>query len=287
MAANSNLQISNTRVMTSKVAEYVAPTKDQFRIETEVQEALEYRRTTSLSGTCSSLLIPVSGLYIRFDFRDDSDESPVIGLSIARVVESNNSSIPARVAESNNSSIPEGALVISSTHWAEYSYISQKFINNVVVLDNVLDPRVPLSAYNGVLGVSGFIVWDSLKKIRDLKKSETLYISSAAAKRKDLRVIESAGTNEKVAFLKKQHGLDAIFNCKTQDKRAALAEAVGGTGSDIYYDLIGDNTTEIVLDFLNPHGRVIAVGILSYHQNKAPAPLPNIINFLIKRLRYE
>ncbi|KAF9936644.1 hypothetical protein BGZ67_002184, partial [Mortierella alpina] len=112
-------------------------------------------------------------------------------------------------------------------------------------------------------------------------------LAGQLAKRKGLRVIGSAGTDEKVAFLKNELGFDDAFNYKTQDRREALTEAVGEAGLDIYYDLVGDDTTEIVLDLLNPLGRVVAVGILAYHQNEIPKPITNVYNVLFKRLRFE
>jgi NADPH-dependent curcumin reductase CurA len=110
------------------------------------------------------------------------------------------------------------------------------------------------------------------------------------AKRKGLRVIGSAGSDEKVAFLKDTLGFDAAFNYKTQDRREALTAAVGGTqggGLDIYYDLVFDDTLDIVLDILNPHGRIISVGIVAAHQGQSVAAPKNLVNILMKQLRFE
>ena len=256
---------------------------------------------------------------IRHDFPEGKEETSVHGFAIGKV------------ESSNNAKFPVGALIFSPSHWETYTHVyDPQFLNDVAVLDDVVDPNIPLAAYNGVLGVPGFTVWDSLNHIGDLKKGETIYISSAAgyvlcsccslifffffffhlmtyrlshmllhtcstlgqlagqlAKRKGLRVIGSAGTDEKVAYLKNQLGFDAAFNYKTQDRRAALTEAAGEAGLDVYYDLVGDDTTEIVLDLLNPHGRILAVGILSAHQNEEPYAPKNLINILFKQLRYE
>ncbi|KAG0261960.1 hypothetical protein BG011_000509 [Mortierella polycephala] len=103
--------------------------------------------------------------------------------------------------------------------------------------------------------------------------------------RKGLHVIDSTGSDEKVAFLKNEPGLDCAINYRTQDKRAALTELVGGAGLDIYYDLVGDEITGIVLDLLNPHGRVLAVGALTSRQNAEPYAPKNLINILFKQLR--
>jgi NADPH-dependent curcumin reductase CurA len=102
-------------------------------------------------------------------FPEGETESYVVGFAISRVV------------DSKNPKVPVGALVLAPSHWESYTHIHEpEYLNDIVVLDDVANPNVPLSAYNGVLGVPGFTVWDSLKSIGDLKKGETIYISSAA-----------------------------------------------------------------------------------------------------------
>ncbi|KAF9192848.1 hypothetical protein BGZ51_004611 [Haplosporangium sp. Z 767] len=275
-------QITNTRVLISKIPEGVAPSKNHFRSETVTVDAPVLKKNEILVKNLIFSLDP----YIRHEFPEGKDEAVVIGFAIAKVV------------DSNNEKFPVGALVFAASTWETYTHVYDPlYLNDVGLLSGVVDPAVPLPAYNGVLGVPGFTVWDSLNKIGDLKKSETIYISSAAgtlgqlagqlAKRKGLRVIGSAGSDEKVAFLKNELGFDGAFNYKTQDRREALTELIGEAGLDIYYDLVGDDTTEIVLDLLNPHGRVLAVGILASHQNAEPYAPKNLINILFKQLRYE
>lgn len=87
----------------------------------------------------------------------------------------------AKVVESKNAAVPVGATIFAPTHWADYSHIQgEVYLADVHVLDGVIDPEIPLRAYNGILGVPGFTVYDSLNAVGDLKKGETIYISSAA-----------------------------------------------------------------------------------------------------------
>ncbi|KAF9114516.1 hypothetical protein BGX27_010573 [Mortierella sp. AM989] len=278
----NSTQITNSRVLISKIAEGVAPNKSHFRTIT-VNEAAPVLKENEIF--VKNLIFSLDP-YIRHEFAEGKEESSVTGFGIAKVI------------DSKNPKYPVGALVICPSGWEEYSHLSEsQFLYGIIPLGNVTNLKAPLSAYNGVLGVSGFTVWDSLNLIGNLKAGETIYISSAAgtlgqlagqlAKRKGLRVIGSAGSDEKVTFLKNELGFDAVFNYKTQDKRAALTEAVGLAGLDIYYDLVGDDTTEVVLDLLNPHGRILAVGILAAHQNAEPYRPSNLINILMKQLRYE
>ncbi|KAG0049618.1 hypothetical protein BGZ83_005543 [Gryganskiella cystojenkinii] len=274
---------TNTRVLISKISEGVAPKASHFRTVTETGPAPELQENELFVKNLIFSLDP----YIRHEFPEGQTESTVIGYSIAKVI------------ESRNRAYPVGATVFAPTHWATYSHIEgEVYLNDIHVLDTVIDPEIPLAAYNGVLGVPGFTVYDSLTTMGDLKAGETIYIPSAAgtlgqlagqmAKRKGLRVIGSAGTDAKVAYLKNELEFDAVFNYKTvADKGAALVEAVGPKGLDIYYDLVGDDTIETVLELLNPRGRILAVGMLAGHQNKEVYRPHGLYNILYKQLRYE
>ncbi|KAF8987885.1 hypothetical protein BGZ52_002203 [Haplosporangium bisporale] len=279
----STSQVSNTRVLISKIPEGVAPNKTHFETVTQVEDVPVLKENEIFVKNIIFSMEP----YIRLDdFSDTVQKSRIVGYAIAKVI------------DSKNPAFPVGATVFSSSEWGQYSHIFlPQYLKDVTRIDEMVDPNLPISVYNGVLGVGGFTSWDALQKIGDLKTGETIYVSSAAgtlgqlagqlAKRKGLRVIGSAGTDAKVQFLLDELGFDAAFNYKTQDKRAALTAAVGEAGLDIYFDLVGDDTVEIALDLLNPHGRVLAVGILAWHQNAKPHVPTNMINILYKQLRYE
>ncbi|KAF9166984.1 hypothetical protein DFQ26_006248 [Actinomortierella ambigua] len=260
------------------------PEPSHFRVVTVTEPIPELKPNELFVKNLSFSLDP----YIRYEFAKGQTESPVIGFGLSRVL------------ESANPSFPKDSLILAPVDWAEYSHISSsELLIEVVLVDRTLPyaDKVSLSAYHGVLGVPGLTAWHSLRKIGDLKAGETIYVSSAAgtlgqlvgqlAKRKGLRVIGSAGSQAKIDYLTKELGYDYVFNYKTADKRQALTEAVGDKGLDIYYDLVGDETTEVVLDLLNPRGRILAVGILAEHQGQKTEPPKNLINILFKQLRYE
>ncbi|KAH7059808.1 alcohol dehydrogenase [Linnemannia elongata] len=279
MTTSNITEYTNTRVLISKIPEGVAPNKDHFKTitVTETKPVLE-EGSVFVKNVIFSL-----DPYIRHEFLPGTTQTPVIGFGIAKVL------------QSSNASFPVGSTFFGNLPWETYTTLSATALALVVPLQ--LDSELPLSVYNGVLGTSGFTVWDSLRRVADLKAGETIYISSAAgtlgqvagqlAKRKGLRVIGSAGSDEKVAFLTSTLGFDAAFNYKTQDPRSALTSAVGPAGLDIYYDLVFDSTLETVLDILNPHGRIISVGIVAAHQGQAVAAPKNLVNILMKQLRFE
>ncbi|KAF9905645.1 hypothetical protein EC991_001475 [Linnemannia zychae] len=274
-------QINNTRVFIAQIPEGVAPNKSHFRTVTATEDKPELEEGAVFVKNVLFSLDP----YIRHEFAEGAKETEVIGFGFGKVLDSKN---PAFKVGSD--------YFFGSLTWSNYSVIRAQELGETFNVDSI-DKDVPLSAYSGVLGASGLTVWDSLRRVADLKKGETIYISSAAgtlgqlagqlAKRQGLRVIGSAGTDEKVAYLKNTLGFDAAFNYKTQDKREALTAAVGPQGLDVYYDLVFDNTVEIALDLLNPHGRVITVGLLAGHKGDDLALPRNIVHLLLKQIRWE
>ncbi|OAQ36722.1 NAD(P)-binding protein [Linnemannia elongata AG-77] len=274
-------QITNNRVYIAQIPEGVAPNKNHFRTVTTTEDKPELEEGSVFVKNILFSLDP----YIRYDFAEGAKETEVIGFGFSKVLESRKPNFHV------GSSYFFGFLP-----WSSYSVLRSQDLSETFNIDSI-DKDIPLSVYSGILGASGLTVWDSINRVADLKKGETIYISSAAgtlgqlagqiAKRKGLRVIGSAGTDEKVAYLKNQLGFDAAFNYKTQDKREALTAAVGPQGLDVYYDLVFDNTVEIALDLFNPHGRVVTVGLLAGHKGQELAIPKNIVHLLLKQIRWE
>ncbi|KAG0252381.1 hypothetical protein DFQ27_008100 [Actinomortierella ambigua] len=273
-------QYTNKRVLISQIPEGVSPSTSHFRTVSLVQDKPELKDGEVFIKNLTFSLDP----YIRYDFPKGVSESPVVGHAIAEVL------------ESKNARFPVGSHVFSSAAWEQYTHVHEpEFINDLMLLPEA-PAKVPIAAFNGILGIPGYTAWDALRANGDLKAGETIYVSSAAgtlgqlvgqlAKRKGLRVIGSAGSQAKLDFLKNELGYDEVFNYKTEDKRAALTRLVGEKGLDIFFDVVFDDTVEVALDLLNPHGRILFVGLLSGHQNQAPPAPKNLINILFKQLKY-
>src|SRR5206468_11507377 len=102
-----------------------------------------------------------------------------------------------------------------------------------------LDPDLaPPSTALGVLGMPGLTAWVGLTEIGRVKEGETIYVSGAAgavgsaavqiAKLKGLRVIGSAGSPEKVEWLRSL-GVEA-FDYREQKLEDEI---------DVYFDNVG------------------------------------------------
>jgi NADPH-dependent curcumin reductase CurA len=129
-----------------------------------------------------------------------------------------------------------------------------------------------LSAYLGVLGVSGMTAYFGLLDVGRPKPGETVLVSTAAgavgsavgqiARLKGCRAIGIAGGPVKTAICRDEFGFDAALDYKAPDFEARLAEACG-PGIDVYYDNTSGRISDAVLAHLNVGARVVICGTAS------------------------
>jgi NADPH-dependent curcumin reductase CurA len=136
-----------------------------------------------------------------------------------------------------------------------------------------------------------FTAWIGLGEIGQIAAGETIFISGAAgavgsaavqiALQRGCRVIGSAGSEEKVAWLQSL-GAEA-FDYRTADLREVLQD-----GIDVYFDNVGGVQLEAALKALRTHGRVIACGAISRYNDAEVQPGPRNFFFVVtKRLRIQ
>ena len=191
------------------------------------------------------------------------------------------------VIESCAKEFQPGDAVVSNLGWRDYFMASPKELRLVKRIHE------PLSVYLGVLGMTGMTAWVGLNLV-EVKAGDVIYISGAAgavgnvagqlAKLRCCQVIGSAGSIEKVRFLREECGFDIAFNYKTGPVVEQLkVEAPGGI--DVYFDNVGGTTLEAALSALKVHGRIIACGGISAYNDEQPRPGPaNWFNVTTKRL---
>ena len=191
-----------------------------------------------------------------------------------------------RVLESHHDGFAEGDWVLSQLGWRERGVASGDRLRK-------LDPSLaPPSAALGALGMPGLTAWVGLVDIGQVKEGETIYVSGAAgavgsvaaqiAKLKGLRVIGSAGSQEKVDWLRSL-GVEA-FNYRETPAKEALAD-----GIDVFFDNVGGEQLEAALAALRPFGRVIACGAISRYNDERAEPGPRHLSAFVvsKRLRIQ
>ena len=195
-----------------------------------------------------------------------------------------------QVVASRNERFEQGSWVVHGHGWREAALSDGKGVRNVV-----LSPA-PLSTALGVLGMPGLTAYVGIVDIGEVRDGETVFVSGAAgavgsaaaqlARLRGARVIGSAGTAEKVAWLE-ELGLDGAFDYRTTATRDALRE-LAPDGIDVYFDNVGGETLEAAISALRLHGRIVACGSISRYNATEAQPGPrNLFQVVTKRLRMQ
>ena len=195
------------------------------------------------------------------------------------------SKVIAEVIESNNQNYKRGEFVSGYLNWKLYQ------ASNGSTLQKLDANTAPLTAYLGVLGITGLSAYIALMDIGKPKAGETLVVSGAAGavgtiagqigKIMGCRVIGIAGTDEKVARLKSKFGFDGAINYKTiTDIKSAIADLCP-EGVDIYFDNVGGTISDGVIANLNKYGRVPVCGSISNYNDVQEKTSPSLLPIVV------
>ncbi|MFC4001766.1 NADP-dependent oxidoreductase [Prauserella oleivorans] len=193
------------------------------------------------------------------------------------------------VLESGSDDFRPGDIVLHGLGWRTHAVLDAAHATKV-------DPdAAPVTAYLGVLGMTGLTAYAGLVDVATFTEGDTVFVSAAAGAvgsvagqlaklRGARRVIGSAGSAEKVRWLTEELGFDAAFNYKdgpvTEQLRAAAPDGV-----DVYFDNVGGEHLEAALDVLNLHGRIAVCGMISQYNATEPPKAPrNLMQFISRRL---
>ncbi|MER7498936.1 NADP-dependent oxidoreductase [Nonomuraea pusilla] len=179
-----------------------------------------------------------------------------------------------------------GDHVLHFLGWREYAVVDA---GHAVTVD---PDAAPLSAYLGVLGMTGLTAYAGLLRTAAFKAGDDVFVSGAAgavgsqvgqiARLKGAgRVVGSAGSDEKVRLLLDEYGFDAAFNYKAGPVHEQLAQAAPD-GVDVYFDNVGGDHLEAAIGSLNRGGRIAICGMISVYNDTEPAPGPRNLSRLIQ-----
>lgn len=184
--------------------------------------------------------------------------------------------MPARVvgqvAASRNAAFNEGDFVWGFLGWELYSLA--KGGGDLRIIDPSLGP---ISHAITVIGMPGLTARVGIMDIGKPTAGETAFISSASgavgqvagqiAKLAGCHVVGSAGSDEKVRHITDGLGFDAAFNYKTVSSVGEALDAHCPNGIDIYFDNVGGETLEAVLDRINDGARIPVCGQISQYDS--------------------
>ncbi len=192
----------------------------------------------------------------------------------------------AEVVDSKNEAFQKGDFLSGMLPWKE------KMVSNGEDLLKVDQNRAPLSAYLGILGMTGLTAYLGLTEIGKPKKGETLVVSGAAGavgsvvgqigKILGMRVVGVAGTEEKVALLKNDFGFDEAINYKTTENMTAALKAACPDGVDVYFDNVGGPISDAVLFSINKFARIVCCGAISVYNNTQMPQSMSVQSFLVR-----
>lgn len=198
------------------------------------------------------------------------------------------SRVVARVIASNNARFQVGDVVWGFLAWARRSVAPRG--EGLHKIDPALGR---ISHAVSALGMPGLTAWVGAIEIGRPSPGDTVYISSAAgavgqlagqfARRAGARVVGSAGSDDKVAYVRERCGFDAAFNYKTTDLDQALRTHCPN-GIDAYFDNVGGATLEAALRHANVGARFPVCGMISAYNEVDDAGIRGLQAVLTKRI---
>ncbi|MDG0795130.1 NADP-dependent oxidoreductase [Cohnella ginsengisoli] len=196
--------------------------------------------------------------------------------------------VVGEVVESRSDKLKPGDKVLGLLGWQLYG------VADADKLRKLDEQAAPLSAYLGVIGMTGLTAYFGLMDIGKPKAGETVVVSGAAgavgsivgqiAKIQGARVVGIAGSDDKTAWLTEELGFDAAINYKTTtNMQEALARACP-QGVDVYFDNVGGEISDAVISQINDYARIALCGAISaYNYSSDEADVgPRVFIKLIK-----
>jgi NADPH-dependent curcumin reductase CurA len=181
------------------------------------------------------------------------------------------------VVESQADGFEPGDTVWHAYGWRDYATVQAgtEELRGVGTLRRLDVDAAPPQTYLGILGSAGLTAYAGLFRIAGLREGDVVWVSAAAgsvgslasqfAKIRGHRVIGSAGSDAKVAYLLDELGVDAAFNYKSGPVADLLREAAPD-GIDVYFDNVGGDHLEAALTMLRQNGRVAMCGQISEYE---------------------
>ncbi|GAA5831826.1 hypothetical protein JCM11251_003900 [Rhodosporidiobolus azoricus] len=240
------------------------------------------------------ILVKVAALsldpYMRGKMRDPKIQSYTPAYEVGKPLEGY---AVGTVVRSEHDSIKVGDTFRGFLAYSEYVHVPKKKIGGPnKVLANT--EGLPFTTLVGAAGMPGQTAWVGLHTIGQAKKGETIFVSAASgavgqivvqlAKSEGLKVIGSAGSDEKVEFVKSL-GADVVFNYKTQSTQEILEQHP----PNLYFDNVGGETLDAVLATIQNKGRIIACGSVSQYNvpRDQQYGMKNTMYVVVKSLRWE
>ncbi len=194
-----------------------------------------------------------------------------------------------RVIESASAQIAVGAIVSGLLGVQEYARLDPVDLT-------VHDPSHSMPRLLGALGTSGIAAYLGLLDIAGISAGDTVVVSGAAgsvgsivgqiARIHGCRVIGIAGGSRKCSWIVDELGFDVAIDYRSHEVGSAL-DTLAPDGIDVYFDNVGGEILEKVLDRIAIGARIVLSGTVSQW---TPGDWPGLRNhrmLLVRRARME
>ncbi len=182
--------------------------------------------------------------------------------------------VVGQVVESNHHEYAAGDIVTGNLQWADYAVAPGHELMRV-------DPDLaPISTALGVLGITGRTAYFGMLDVGEPRPGDTVVVSGAAgavgsvagqiARLAGCRVVGIAGSDRKTEWLTGELGFDAAINYKRTNVEQSIANTCPD-GVDVYFDNVGGEITDAVLEHIALHAQVVVCGqIALYNMEETP-----------------
>lgn len=200
----------------------------------------------------------------------------------------------AKVVQSKNPAFPVGSCVVGRCGWRTHSICDGTGLTPIMA---DWPQNVSQSLALGTIGMPGLTALYGIEEVLDLKKGETLLVNAAAgavgsvvgqiAKMKGCKVVGSAGSDAKVAFLK-ELGFDEAFNYKTVSSLEEALRKASPDGYDCFFENVGGPFSTAALQQMKHFGRIAVCGGIATYNDATPqtGPYPHL-TMIFKELKME
>ncbi|CAA0102323.1 NADPH-dependent curcumin reductase [Zhongshania aliphaticivorans] len=204
----------------------------------------------------------------------------------------------ARVEASMHPGFSEGDYILSLQSWADYMVVDgDSLLGDGITVKFTPHPEIPLDAYVGTLGITGWSAYIGMMEIGRLTADDCVLVSGAAgatgimaaqiAKAAGAKVFGLAGGSDKCEFLTKVINLDGAIDYKaSSDLQQTISELIP-EGVDVFFDNVGGEILDAVLPNMVINGRIVASGSVSQYGKSNAYGIKNLPLVTTRRLRME
>ncbi|KAI0788267.1 NAD(P)-binding protein [Fomes fomentarius] len=245
-------------------------------------QAIDVEKEPLHGGILVKLLVLSIDPYLRHKMQPDNPLSFFPMFKVGQPLENIGVGV---VVRSEDPQVKPGTHVYGMFPFQKYFVVPDA--KNMQVIDN--RDNLPWSVYVGVCGMPGQTAHHGWMEYAHAKKGDIVFITAASgrvvvqlAKADGLKVIASAGSDEKVEFVRSL-GADVVFNYKTTSTKEVLAKE---GPVNIYWDNVGGESLEAALEYAAQKAHFIICGSISNYNTSEPYNVKNLQQLVWREITF-